>query len=89
MKIIVNGSLSDKEQDACIRRVTALHPASSIETLTLDVFDDYVDVRYTLYRRRELRKMSGCCISEPDSWNSAKRAEFQDTLPNDTEEASN
>jgi len=85
MKIIVNGPLSEKELDACIRRVTAQHTPSSIETLTLDVHEDYIDVHYSLLRRRELRKMSGCCISEPDTWNSAKRAEFQDMLPNDTE----
>lgn len=45
-----------------------------------------MDVRYTLHRRRELRKMGGYCISEPSTWNSAKRAEFQDMIPNKFEE---
>lgn len=87
MKVIVlNGPLSEKEQDAYIRRVTAQYPASSIEKLVLEVHEDYVDVRYTLRRRRELRKMGGYCISEPDTWNSAKRAEYRDMVPNTFEE---
>ena len=87
MKIIViNGPLSEKEQDAYIRRVTAQHPASSIEKLILEVHEDYVDVRYTLHRVRELRKMGGYCISEPNTWNSAKQAEYRDMVPNTMEE---
>lgn len=84
--IVVNGPLSEKEQDVYIRSVTSRHSASSIDTLTLEVRGDYVDVRYTLYRRRELRKMGGYCISEPDAWNSAKRAEYRDMVPNTIEE---
>lgn len=45
-----------------------------------------MDVRYTLHRRRELRKMGGYCISEPAAWNSAKQAEYRDMVPNRFEE---
>lgn len=87
MKIIIlNGPISEKELDLYIRRVTSRHSASSIEKLILEVHEDYVDVRYTLHRCRELRKMGGYCISEPDTWNSAKRAEFLDMVPNAIEE---
>ena len=87
MKIIVtNGPLSEKELDTYIRSVTSRHPASSIEKLILEVHEDYVDVRYTLHRLRELRKMGGYCISEPDTWNSAKHAEYLDMVPNSLEE---
>ena len=83
MQIIVNnGPLSEREQDAYIRRITQKIPPSAIEKLYLDVHEDYVDVRYTLYRYRELRKMGGYCISEPATWNGAKQAELRDTLPN-------
>lgn len=83
MKIVVtNGSLSEKELDACIRRATEKHPASAIDKLILEVHEDYVDLRCTLHRCRELRKMSGYCISEPAAWNSAKRAEYRDMTPN-------
>lgn len=84
--IVVNGPLSEREQDCYIRRVTEKYPASAIEKLILEVHEDYVDVRYTLHRCRELRKMGGYCISEPDTWNSAKQAEYRDMVPNSIEE---
>ena len=84
--VVINGSLCEREQDAYIRRVTARVPASPIEKLVFEVHEDYVDVRYTLHRRRELRKMGGYCISEPAAWNSAKQAEYRDMVPNRFEE---
>lgn len=84
--VIINGPLSEREQDAYIRRITAKVPASSIDKLYLEVHDTYVDARYTLHRSRELWKMGGYCISEPKTWNSAKRAEFRDMVANDFEE---
>lgn len=88
MQIIVNnGPLSERELDAYIRQVTQKIPPSAIEKLCLDVHGDYVDVRYKLYRYRELRKMGGYCISEPETWNSAKRAEYREMVPNSFEEA--
>lgn len=84
--IVVNGPLSQREQDAYVRHVTRRIPASAIEKLYLEVHEDYVDLRYTLHRRRELRKMSGYCISEPATWNSAKQSEYRDMLPNRFEE---
>lgn len=84
--IVINGPLSEREQDGYIRRVTKKYPASAIEKLILEVHEDYVDVRYTLHRYRELRKMGGYCISEPDTWNSAKQAEYRDMVPNRFEE---
>lgn len=83
--IVVNGPLSEREQNSYIRRVTEKYPASAIEKLILEVHEDYVDVRYTLHRFRELRKMGGYCISEPDTWNSAKQAEYRDMVPNSIE----
>ena len=79
--IVTNGPLSEREQDAYVRQITRKIPPSAIEKLYLDVHEDYVDVRYTLYRYRELRKMGGYCISEPDTWNSAKQAEHRDMVP--------
>lgn len=84
--VVINGPLSEREQDLYIRHITGKIPASAIEKLFLEVHEDYVDVRYTLYRLRELRKMGGYCISEPATWNSAKRAEFRDMRPNVLEE---
>ena len=88
MQIIINnGPLSEREQDVYIRQVTQKIPPSAIEKLYLEVHEGYVDVRYKLYRFRELRKMGGYCISEPDAWNSAKQAEYREMVPNSFEEA--
>lgn len=84
--IVINGPMSEREQDAYIRYVTAKHPMSAIEKLYLEVQGEYVDIRCTLHRRRELRKMSGYCISEPALWNEAKQSELRDTVPNAIEE---
>lgn len=86
--IVINGPLPEREQDAYVRQVTKKYPMSAIEKLFLEVHEDYVDVRYTLHRFRELRKMGGYCISEPETWNSAKRAEYRDMVPNNFEEES-
>lgn len=80
--IVLNGPLSEAEQDAYVRRITAKYPMSAIEKLILEVHEDYVDVRYILHRYRELRKMGGYCISEPATWNKAKQSELRETVPN-------
>ena len=79
---VLHGTLSEAEQDYCVRRVTEKFPISIVEKIILDVQEEYVDVRYMLHRFRDLRKMSGCCIGEPSDWNHAKQAELRDTLPN-------
>ena len=80
--VVLNGTLSEREQDVYIKQVTARCPVSLIEKLILDVQNEYVDVRFTFHRFRELRKMGGYCISEPTAWNYAKQAELRDTVPN-------
>lgn len=79
---VLHGTLSEAEQDYCVRRVTEKFPISIVEKIILDVQEDHVDVRYMLHRFRDLRKMGGCCIGEPSDWNHAKQAELRDTLPN-------
>lgn len=83
MKIaIMNGTLSEAEQDYYIRRITDRYPIGVVEKVVLDVGGEYVDVTYTLHRFRDLRKMGGYCIGEPADWNLAKQAELRDTIPN-------
>lgn len=62
---VLHGTLSEAEQDYCVRRVTEKFPISIVEKIILDVQEEYVDVRYMLHRFRDLRKMGGCCIGEP------------------------
>lgn len=80
--VVLNGALSEAEQDVYIRYAMEKYPISMIEKLILDVHEEYVDVQCVLHRFRELRKMGGCCIGEPSDWNYAKQAELRDTIPN-------
>ena len=53
--IVINGPLSEQEQDVYIRHVTRRCPASAIDKLYIEVHEDHVDLHYTLHRCRELR----------------------------------
>lgn len=79
---VLNGKLTETEQDAYIREAVKKYSVSLIEKLILDVQGEAVEASYVLHRFRNLRKMGGCCIGEPSSWNYAKQAELRDTLPN-------
>jgi len=80
--VVLNGSLTEAEQDEYIKQVTARCPSGLKEKLFLDVQGEYVDVHYTRHWFRQLRKMGGCCIGAPEDWNYAKQAELRDTVPN-------
>lgn len=80
--VVLNGTLTEAEQDSYVRQVTAVYPVSIIEKLFLNVQDDHVEVSYDLHRFRNMRKMGGYCIGEPSDWNAAKQAELRDTVPN-------
>ena len=80
--VVLGGTLTEAEQDTYVRAVTKVYPVSIIEKLFLNVQGDHIVVSYDLHRFRSLRKMGGYCIGEPSTWNSAKRAELRDTIPN-------
>lgn len=80
--VVLNGTLSEAEQEEYIRQATGKYPISVIEKLILDVQGERVRVSYLLHRFRTFRKMGGYCIGEPTDWNYAKQAELRDTLPN-------
>lgn len=79
--IVKNGTLAEWEQDLYVRRIVSKFPVGAVEKVVLEVQGDFVDVHYTLHRYRDMRKMGGYCIGEPTSWNSAKQAELNDTIP--------
>ena len=79
---VLHGVLTEAEQDQYVCQVTKKFSISIVEKAILDVHGEHVDVSYALHRFRNLRKMGGCCIREPSSWNCAKQAELRDTIPN-------
>lgn len=83
--IVLNGTLSEAEQDDCIRQAAKVYPINIIEKLFLDVQDSHIDIRCELHRFHEMRKMGGYCAGNPDNWNPAKQSELRDTLPNPIE----
>ena len=83
MQIVMrNGTLTEEEQDYCVRRVTEKVPIGLIEKLYLNVDGESLSISCELRNVRELRKMGGAVIGCPEDWNDAKRAEQRDTLPN-------
>ena len=81
MQIVMRyGTLTEKEQDRYVQRVTEQIPIGLIEKLFLDVREDGVAVSCELRRIRELRKMGGAVIGCPEDWNAAKQAEQRDFL---------
>ena len=80
--VVLNGTLSDAEQDRYIQLVTEKVPAYAIDKLYLDIQGEDVQISLDLHRSRELQKMGGCCIGLPENWNRAKQAECRDTVPN-------
>ena len=40
--VVLNGTLTEAEQDSYVRQVTAVYPVSIIEKLFLNVQDDHV-----------------------------------------------
>ena len=84
MKIVViNGTLSEAEQAAYIRHIEEAHPGEILEKVVFRVDGEYVDVESHFCRLRQLRKMGGCWIGEPATWNRAKQAECQASLTNE------
>ena len=80
--VVLNGTLTEAEEDSYVRQVTAVYPVSIIEKIFLDVQGEHVAVSCDLHRFRNMRKMGGYCIGEPSDWNAAKQAELRDTVPN-------
>lgn len=79
--IVENGNLSLDEQDYYIDCITKMYPNIGIEEIRLDASGDRIQFR-VLIQKRILTKMGGTLISDPTLWNSAKQAEFYETIPN-------
>ena len=79
--IVTGGAMTAEEQQHYIRYVSEKYPHVDIQKLFLAVDGDFVNISIEP-RKRVLTKMGGALISDPLTWNDAKRAEYLDTVPN-------
>ena len=79
--IVTGGAMTAEEQQHYIRYVLEKYPHVEIQKLILAVDGDFVNISIEP-RKRVLTKMGGALISDPLTWNDAKRAEYFDTVPN-------
>ena len=84
--IVVNGTLSTKEEDIYAKRILSMHPGVMIDEILLDASGE--EIQYTaVVCNRLLTKQGGTVIGNPITWNDAKRAEYIETIPNSVESA--
>ena len=82
MEVIVrNGVMSAEEQAYYEKYISEKYPRLIIRRLFLTIDGDMVNI--SVEREKEiLSKMGGTFIGNPLTWNTAKRAEYFDAIPN-------
>jgi len=82
MEVIVrNGVMPAEEQAYYENYISEKYPRLKIRRLFLTIDGDMVNISIEL-EKEILTKMGGTLIGDPLAWNSAKRAEYFDTIPN-------
>ena len=79
---VKNGQLSDQEIQAYIDHVEQENPNRAVDTMTLELDGDYVNLSYTLkpVPFERIRRITGYLVGTMDHWNDAKRAEERDRV---------
>lgn len=79
---VKNGELSEEEILAYIAHVEKENPNRSIETLTIELDGEFVNLSYTLkpVPFERIRRITGYLVGTMDNWNDAKRAEERDRV---------
>ena len=81
MQIIVKGNLTSAEKEVYIEQIVAKHPDVIIDKIILEVSD--TSIGYTIFPKKPIfTKLGGYLISDPQMWNDAKRAEYNDSVAN-------
>jgi len=78
--IVTNGPLPSEEQKYYEDYIAKKYGRLQIQRLLLTLDGDYVNIRIEP-RKNVLTKIGGTLISNPLTWNDAKRAEYFDTVP--------
>ena len=82
MVTVKNGTLSNEEIMAYIDHVEKENPNRSIESLTIELDGEFVNLSYTLkpVPFERIRRITGYLVGTMDNWNDAKRAEERDRV---------
>ena len=83
MNIEVKGTaISEKEKQAYVDHVLKENPGRNLESLTIEVDGDYVNLYYNLepVPFDRIRRITGYLVGTMDRWNDAKRAELRDRV---------
>lgn len=79
---VKNGELPEEEILAYVAHVEKENPNRSIESLTIELDGEFVNLSYTLkpVPFERIRRITGYLVGTMDNWNDAKRAEERDRV---------
>jgi len=79
---VKNGEMSKEEILAYVAHVEKQNPNRSIESMTIELDGDFVNLSYTLkpVPFERIRRITGYLVGTMDNWNDAKRAEERDRV---------
>ena len=79
---VLNGKLEEKEIEAYKDYLAQKFPDQVIDTLTLEVDGDFVDMKYTFEDApfERIRRITGYLVGTVDRFNNGKRAEEHDRV---------
>ena len=83
MKItVLNGEITLKEKNSILSLLKSKHPDKEIDTITVTIDGDYLDVNYTYVEVpfERIRRITGYLVGTLDRFNNAKRAEVEDRV---------
>lgn len=79
---IYGGEMTDDEVKAYLAHLRTTHKNHTIESLSLTIDGDFVDMRYKYKPEpfERIRRITGYLVGSMDKWNNAKQAEERDRV---------
>ena len=79
---VKNGTMEKEEILAYIDHVEKQNPNRSVESMTIELDGEFVNLSYTLkpVPFERIRRITGYLVGTMDNWNDAKRAEERDRV---------
>lgn len=79
---VLNGEISEKEQQAYVQHVKEQNPGKELRELTIKLDGDFVDLEYDFepVKFQRIRRITGYLVGDMTRWNDAKTAEERDRV---------